>query len=647
MNFLRSTMTGVSLLVLAVLFIALVILGNATLSRARIDLTQNRLYTLSQGTKNILANIDEPVNLYFFFSDQAARDVPALRNYSTRVKEILSEFVQLANGKLKLHVIDPQPFSEDEDRASQYGLQSIPVGNSSDNVYFGLAGTNSTDGVQTISFFQPDKEPFLEYDLAKLVYTLAKPKKPVIALYSTLPMAGGFDPMTQQPQQPWIINEQIRQLFDLRVLGGDVKSIDKDVDVLMLVHPKGLSEQTLYAIDQFILRGGRAMIFVDPHADVAAPPPNPQNPGEMFQPRDSNLAKLFDAWGIKVDTNQIIGDSYYALSISYRQDQPPVRHLGIFNLDKASLAQDDVITSGLSNLTMDLAGSIQRLDNAKVTMTPLIRSSVAAMPIATEKVRFLPDPKDLQKGFAPTGQSYVLAARVSGKVPSAFPDGAPKPKEGDKKDEASADKDKKDEPKKDDAPPLKESTGPINVIVVADVDILSDRLWVRSQNFFGQRVASAFANNADFVVNALDNLVGNSDLLGMRGRAISYRPFTKVQELERDADQKFRAKEQELMAELQDTEKKLSELQSARQDKTAAGNTLILTPEQRAEVERFQSRKVEIRKELRQVRHDLDKDIQKLGNWMKVINIGLMPIVVSIIALLSWIGLRSWRRRTQ
>ena len=631
----RTTLTTGSLLVLAVLFVALIILSNMFLRGARLDLTENHLYTLSEGTRNILGDIDEPINLYFFYSERASRDIPVLRTYATRVRELLDEFVQVSKGQLNLHVIDPLPFSEDEDRAAQFGLQSIPVGANNETVYFGLAGTNSTDGLSVVPFFQPDKEAFLEYDLTKLIYNLANPEKPVLALISSLPMTGGFDPMTRQPGQPWVIYEQLQQLFDVRVLGGDIDQIDDDVRVLMVVHPKNLSDKTRYAIDQYVLGGGHAMFFVDPQAELETPL-NPNDPSAMFAEKSSDLPELFKAWGIEYNKDQIIGDSGYALSVSVSADKPPVRHLGILSIEKSGLDTSDVITADLSTINVAMSGFFKLAQDSKLSLTPLIHSSTFAGPIDASKARFLPDPSELAKGFQETGEPYTIAARLSGEVSSAFPDGKPQD------DSAEGAQDTASEAS--DSAHLATSKGPINIILVADTDILTDRLWVRSQNFFGQRLVSAWANNGDFIANSVDNLLGNSDLISMRSRATSSRPFTTVQALEREADAKFRVKEQELQAELQDTEAKLTELQQNRQDQGGA-QSLILTPEQRAEVEKFQQRKLEIRKDLRQVRRDLDQGIETLGNWLKFINIGLIPILLTVFALIMALLVRSRRHR--
>lgn len=626
LNVKRITFTTLTLLVLAALFIALTMLSNTLLRGMRLDLTEDNLYTVSAGTENILASIEEPINLYFFFSEDASKNVPVVRTYATRVQELLEEYVLAADGQLILHTIDPEPFSEAEDQATQFGLQAIPVGASGENLYFGLAGTNALDDVAVIPFFQPDKEAFLEYELSELIYGLANPKKPVIGLLSTLPMeGGGFNPMTQQGQASWVITEQLNQLFEVRSLSQDITAIDEDMDVLMLVHPKGLPEQTLYAIDQFILGGGKALIFIDPHADAEMVNPDPNNPtAAMVASRASNLTQLLEPWGVTVADAVVVGDRRYALPVSVGPNQAAVPHLGILGIDDSGLAQEDVILAELDTINMALAGYLEAKEGAANTLEPLITSSELAMPIPAERMGFMPDPGQLQQGFEPTGETYVLAARLQGNVKSAFPDGPPKNSATEAEDTAS-----KDPENSSTTTHLTESKTPINLIIVADTDLLTDRLWVRTQNFFGQRIVSAWANNGDFVVNALDNLTGNNDLISIRGQAVSARPFTTIDAIEREANTRFLATEQQLQQELQETERKLGELQTGRGD----DNTMIFSPEQQAELDRFQQRKLEIRKQLRKVRRDMDRDIEQVGTVLKVINIGLIPLLLSVLAL--------------
>lgn len=646
----KHTLGASALIILAVLFIALIMVSNALFRGVRFDFTENDLYTLADGTRNIIKSIDEPINLYFFFSQQGTENVPFLRSYANRVRELLEEFAAESDGKLELHVIDPQPFSEEEERAAAFDLQAVPAGPSGETIYFGLAGTNAVDTQLTIPFFQQENEEFLEYDVAKLVQGLVHPDKPVIGLYSSLPMSMSFDAATQQVRQPWVVVSQIEQLFELRQLDASMSGLD-DVDVLMLAHPKNLPEDALYAIDQFLLGGGKALIFVDPHAEADAPPQDPQNPyAAMTANRASDLERLFKAWGIRYDRTQVLGDRRYALEINAGGGKA-VRHLAILGMNEDALSAQDVVTARLDSINVAMAGILGVDDKKSLTMTPLIESSTESMPLPASRFAFMTDPESLQNGFEPTGERYVVAARFEGPLSSAFPEGAPGKADaaetpetgaegGSKSDEGAAPGGPDDAVAAGSNGPAAKSAKAVHLIVVADADMLSDWLWVRTQNFFGQRISTAWANNGDFVANALDNLTGSGDLISIRGRATFSRPFEKVEALQRAADEALLAKEQALQTELTETEQKLTELQSRRDDQSA----LILTPEQSAEIERFQAEKLRVSRELRQVRHDLDKSIEDLGTWLKVINIALVPVLISIIALLSLLLRRRQRK---
>jgi ABC-type uncharacterized transport system involved in gliding motility auxiliary subunit len=627
----RSTLGGGMLLALALLFIGLTVLFNYALRGWRLDLTQNRLYTTAAGTDRALANIKEPINLYFFFSEKAAAGIPELSTYGVRVRELLQELVSRSNGKLHLHVIDPQPFSEEEDRAAELGVRGVPLGAANGaQFYFGLAGTNSTDGRQAIEFFDPKKEQFLEYDVVKLVYQLANPKKPVVAWLSTLPMTGGFDPRTGQMREPWLIYSDAQQLYDLRPLEQNATRVDPATNVLVLVHPKELSPATQFAIDQYALQGGHILVFVDPFAEGDTSGAEAGNPmAAMGADKSSHLAPLLTAWGVKFNTDQVIADRGHALSVTLRQGEQPVEHLGILGLDRGSFAADDVITAGLSNVNVATAGYLepltgvqacQPLKGGRPCFEPLLQSSAEAEPYPVARFRMLFDPASLLDGFKPTGRRYVIGARVSGNVHSAFPGGPPQGVTL--------------------APGqvvLKQSAKPLNLVVFADTDMLSDFMWVRAQNFFGQRMTQAWASNGDLVENALDNLAGSADLISVRGRATFQRPFDRVERLRHAADERLHSKEQELEAQLRETETKLTALQS----KKDSGSTLILTPEQEQEIEHFQTEKLRIRKELRAVRAGLNEDIERLGTTLKLINIVMVPLTFAVVALFVWL----WRRR--
>jgi ABC-type uncharacterized transport system involved in gliding motility auxiliary subunit len=611
---------------LAVLFLGVVMLSNLGLRGMRLDLTQNRLYTLSPGTQQVLAEINEPVNLYFYFSrDAAAKHAPLIMPYASRVREFLEEVAARSGGKILLRVIDPQPFTEDEDHAAEAGLQALPAGAGADTIYFGLAGTNSTDGRTAIPSFQPDREEFLEYDVAKLVHELATPKKPVIGLLSSLPMQGQFSPMTGQMGEQWPILSQIEQLFTVRTLTAELDHIDKDVDVLMLVHPKQLPQKALYAIDQFVMRGGRMLLFVDPDSGADTSGQDPSNPfAGATANHSSNLQPLLSAWGIDYDPTKVVGDLSLGLEVRASMQAPPTRHIGILGLRRNDMDPKDVVTASLDVINVATAGFLSARPGTKATIEPLLRTSASAAPIPAQRFNALSDPATLRDGFKSTGTRYALAVRLTGPLPSAFPQGAPP----DQKPAAG--------------PPaahLSQSAVPANIVVVADTDMLMDYMWVQTRELMGQRIAQAFANNGDFVANVLDNLSGSGALISIRGRATFTRPFERVEVLKRRADDRLRSKALELQSELQQTESKLTELQNKRNDQAS----LMLTPEQEQELKRFTTEKARVRKELRETQRGLDVDIDRLGTWLKVINIAVAPLAVAIAGVII-LALRRRRR---
>lgn len=602
--------SSAGLLLIALAFLAFNMVSGLALTNARLDLTEQKLYTISDGTRQILGELDEPINLYFFYSDKSAKDLVVLRNYARRVEEMLKAYAQAADGKIKLHIVDPEPFSEDEDKAAEFGLQAVPAQQGGDAIYFGLAGTNSVDDHQVIPFFPLDQEEFLEYEVSRLVQSLAHPQRPVVGVLSGLPLNGGFDMQTQQPSSPWMVMEEIRQLFQIESLKPDVDQIPDKVSVLLLVHPKNLSEQTQYAIDQFVLRGGKLLAFVDPwsEADHAMP-----MPGEMGgEGKSSDLPALFKAWGFEMLPGKVLGDGAYAMSVSMGQGERPARHPAWLTLPRQALDPSDVATANLETLTVATAGILRPLEGAKTHFVPLIHSSEYAMPFDAQRFAMLRNPQELMGELNPSGDRYTVAARISGPAQSAFPDGIEGRKDGLK----SADN--------------------INVIVVADTDMLTDRMWVQVQDFFGQRVPQPWADNSAFAINALDNLSGSEALISVRSRGRFTRPFTVVEDLQRQAEARFREQEQALKQRLSETEEKLASLQN--QDPAKA---LELTPEQQATLQQFMQEKLRIRKELREVNYQLNADIEKLGRTLKFINIALVPLVLTLGVLLLW----AWRRR--
>jgi ABC-type uncharacterized transport system involved in gliding motility auxiliary subunit len=624
----KRLLTGTGIALAAILFGAFNMISNAALRSARFDLTEHKLYTLSDGTKNVLRNLGEPITLRFYLSKKLATGLPGIKGYATRVQEMLEEYAHIAGGQLLLQVMDPEPFSEEEDRAVAYGLQGIPLDNGSTQFYFGLAGTSSTDELEVIPFFQPEREEFLEYDLTKMIHGLANPKKKILGLLSSLPIDGvGAMPVMQQRggSQPWLIVTHIEQMFEIKNIESTASTIPEDVSVLMVVHPKALGDPILYAIDQFVLHGGHAMIFVDPLAESDSGGGNPMNPIGGGGPRNSDLPKLFEAWGLEMVKGKVLGDLPLAKKVQIqRQARMQVVDYPVWvDFRQEHFSQDDIVTAQVPSITMASAGILQQKGDVGTELIPLVQSDEAAMKIDASRLSFMPDLGAILSSYKPEGKKMMVAVRVTGKVKTAFPDGQPKEptKDGDTNTAAPIDSDEKPS-----RPHVAESKDPINVIVVADTDILQDKFWAKVQNFFGQRIGIPTSGNGTFVTNALDNLTGSNDLISVRSRAGYSRPFTLLRALQQDAEQQFRQKEQALQERLKATESKLQEMQSQKPE----GNVMIMSAEQQQAMGAFRQDLVQVRKELRSVQHELGKNIESVESWVKFINIGLVPVLIGI-----------------
>ena len=614
-----------------VLFFAVNILASTTLRSMRIDLTEEKLFTLSDGSKEIAANLDEPINLYFFFSEEVAADVPSLRDYGNRVLEMLEEYVLASDGSISLEVVDPVRFSEEEDRAVEEGLYGVQV--ESEKLYCGLLGTNSTDDKEIIAFFDPSKERFLEYDISRLIYTLAHPKKPVVGIVTALPLEGAPpNPMLQSPGQPaWQVVDQLRNFFDTRMLGLDFEEIDEEVDLLLLVHPKDLSESAQYAVDQFVLAGGKAVVYVDPwcESDLStAEPGNPISRGGA----PSDLKRLFDAWGVEMADGKVVGDEKYGLTVVAGGQRNPeqVQYVVWLGLREEAFDSQDAVTSLLDNMTVPSVGILQKKPDATTDFQPLLQSSELAMKIETSFIEIMPDPKRILQQFVPEHERLTLAARLSGPATSAFPEGPPGAREPDAEDpQGDEEGDTPDDGHLAD--------GSINVIVVADADNLADRYWIQEERLFGQ-ISLGYrktSDNGDFLMNALENLAGGDDLISIRARGRSQRPFDRVEEIRRDAERRFLEKEQALQGRLTQIQNRINELQREKSADTA----MILSPEQADELKKARDEQLSTRKELRKVQLDLRSDVESLGTRIKWLNIGLLPALIIVGA----VGLGAWR----
>jgi ABC-type uncharacterized transport system involved in gliding motility auxiliary subunit len=639
----RRAVAGVALVCIAMMLISVNIIA-ARFFAWRLDLTSERLYTLSRGTQQTLARIEEPITLRFYYSTRLADEVPSYGVYAQRVRELLDQYVAAAHGKIRLEVYNPLPFSDVEDRAVAFGLQGVPLDVAGEQVYFGLAATNSTDDQQVIAFFQPDRERFLEYDLTKLVHSLAFPKKTVVGLISTLPLEGDMMAMMRgRPSEPMAIMEQLQQLDTVKPLAANIDAIPPDVDVLMLVHPQNLSDKTLFAIDQFVLKGGKALVFVDPLSELQASHPSQLNP--PGSPTASNLERLFKSWGFEVPAKTVAGDRRDAQRVGVpgsRGGTRPLDYIAWLNLKTDNLNRTDMITADLSHVMMASSGIIEPIEGAKTTIEPLITTSSDSMKIPAEKLTGLPDVAGLLAEFKPEDKRYLLAAHVTGPIESAFPDGPPKPPEP-AKPEAKEGETAPPEPEA--KPPatewLKQSAQPINVVVVADTDMLDDRFWLQKQEFFGQRLLVPTANNGDFVANAIEVLAGGDDLVGLRSRGTSARPFEVVERIQREAQASYSAEERALQAKLKDTQAKLASLTG----KDQANAPTNLSAEQTKAIEEFRADMVQTRRQLRDVQAALRSDIGRLKTGLEFFDIALIPIIVAAAAIV--LGALRLRRRSR
>ena len=611
-----------------VLLIAVLIISS--LPRLRVDLTEDRLYTLSDATRNILRNLDRPIELTFFYSESAVAQVPQVRAYGVRVQEMLREMVIASNGQLQLNVVDPEPFSEEEDLAAEFGIQAVPLAQGREAVYFGVVATDpatrtEVDGgvYDAIPLIRPDQEEFLEYEFSRLLTRVLDPNPPVVGLLSVLDLDGGFNPATNQATGPWAVMETVRYMYDVERVRTDADTISEDIDILMVVHPQELPPQTLYAIDQFVLGGGRALIFVDPNSDTQTQ--IALSGGGYRDTMASDLPGLLHAWGVEYDPTQVVTNREQALYVTLQQGQRPVAHYGMLGLTRDNSAfTNDVVTGQLQVMNMSSVGALAPVEGASTTFDPLIRTTPETMLMGTGFFSEMGDPTLLIDEFVSEDTARVIGARVSGPARSAFPDGPP-----------SAD-DAEDEPAPANPDHLAQSTGEIGVIIVSDTDVLADRMWAQSQQVAGQRVINAFASNGDFVINALDNLTGSSELVSIRSRGSYARPFTRVLALQRAADERLREEETNLLRRLSETEQQLTAL-------NREGATGI-SPEQEAEIERFVQQQVETRRALRDVQFQLNREIDRLGGILKLINTALIPTLLVIAVVIGMI-IRNQRRR--
>ena len=583
----RRAYAAAAVALAAVIFVALNLASNSLIRTARLDLTSNGQFTLSQGTRNTIAKVDEPITLRFFFSKQVTAKYGPINDYARRVRDLLSEYANLSGGKIKIEEIDPQPFTDAEDQADAAGIagQSLETG---EKVYFGLSGVNSIDGRATIAYFAPQREPYLEYDITSLVYRLSHPKKTGLAILTSLPLAG-----QQGTTPPFTIYSELSENYATQMLPADFSSIPAGVNVLLIAHPGPLTDAQSYVIDQFVLAGGRALIFVDPKSELAEAS---AARGGGQAPLSSDLGPLFKAWGVGYDPQSVVADKALALQVGSSGANATSYPVWI-GLKEDQFNDQDTISASLQVMNLATAGALSPLKGATTKFVPLASSSNEAALLPTAELQIL-QPQDLMDAVKPTGQTYTLAARITGTAKSAYPQNGGR------------------------------QSGNVNIVVVGDSDLLSDRFWVQTQDVAGQTIGTPFADNASLVLDGVENLSGSDDLISLRTRATRDRSFSVVRDIESHADEQFQQQRAVLQQKLQETQQRLASLE---QGSGQSGNTI--TAAQSKEIDNFKRQLAETRTSLRQVERNLRKDIDALGDLLAFINVALVPLLVAAFAV--------------
>ncbi len=588
-------------------FLLLNVLLEIVTPRLKIDLTADRLFTASSGTKKIINDIKEPVTLTLYVSKELSKLVPQYAPFIARVEDTLEDYAARSNGKIRLILRNPEPFSDVEDEAIAAGLQSAAMQGSAEKFYFGLVGTNSVDGKEIIPFFSLDREQFLEYDLSKLLFSLASPQRKKVAILSGLPLSGDeMAALFGQTPQPWAFLQALQQFFATEMLPESVKEIPVDTDVLLVIHPDDFPPETLKAIDAFVVKGGKVLAFVDPLSEAARPKSTLNLPSET--PKIA-FSDILQAWGVTLAKEQFVADHRYARRVQVEVEgrQQEISYLAWLGLQEQALAKNDVMISSLKQLNVGSAGALQVIKNNKsvINITPLVTSSPESMLMPIDLLRPSPDALKILQEFKPQNINYTLAMRLEGKVMSAFSN-----------------------------QPLGKET---RLIVVADTDMLRDALWTQNVMDNGVPALLPFADNGMFVVSAIEDLSGGGALAGLGSRGTTNRPFTTIQAMQRVAEEKFSRKELELQNELKNTQSKLEALLKTEQQQGAG----IVTPEQQQVITDFQQKVSNLRKELRNVQRILRKDIERVETIVLVLNIAVLPVLLSIAGM--YIVRRKWK----
>ena len=598
--------------VVVLLFIAIAV--NLIFSRTatRVDLTEDKLYTLSEGTKSILGKLDTPVQIRYYFSKSIPELDQGLRTYAQRVEDLLAEYRLHSKGKLEVKKLDPKPDSDAEDSANLDGVEGQMTQLGGDKIYFGIS-ISCLDAKVAIPFISPQRERLLEYDLTRAISQVIKPTKANLGVMSGLPIFGAMDPMAMMRggggrQEPWVFINELKADFNVKEIPLTADKIDDDVNVLVVVYPKGISDAAQYAIDQFVMRGGKLVAFLDP-LSVLDSRSNPQNPLQAAAGSGASLDKLLKAWGLEFDLQKVVSDKRFLTELQDPRTGRPQGNPSFLSLTGAAMDTNDVATTQLGRMILPFAGHFTGTPADGLKQTVIFHSSTDSQLTDKMMAQF-----GATEEFKASGTEYKLGVRLTGKFKSAFPDGKPA---GEAKDA--------DAPKTEDAH-LKEAKDEGVVVLLGDSDLLYEQFYAQVRELFGQKIMMPFAANLTFLQNLLEQMGGDKDLIGIRSRATLNRPFTLVREMQAKAELAYESKIKVLEKDLADAQQKINELQRAKGD----GQQAILSEEQKKEITQFQRRRAEVNRELKEVRKNLRRDVDSLENTTKWANILVMPFAVSL-----------------
>ncbi|HOE00584.1 MAG TPA: Gldg family protein [Kiritimatiellia bacterium] len=606
--------------VLGILVVANILLSSV---RLRTDLTAERLYTLSPGTVAMVRELERPVTLKFYFTKGNPNIPVPLKNYVQRTQDFLRELVARSGGKLALEMLDPQPDSDAEEWAQRYGLLPQATGRlgAQPDFYLGLVAVAGTREA-AIPVLDPSAESQLEYLVVRLVQEVTQSRRPRIGIMSSLPALAEetmpFLPPSQQ-KQDWLFVTELKQQYTVVSVPLDAKEIADDIDTLLVIHPKGISQPTLFALDQFVLRGGHLVAYLDPQCIADAPSDEMRG----MPPPSSDINGLAQAWGVTVDVSRVVADVAAATPINIGEGRAERLPAWLTLRGAENLNPAEITTGSLESLMVPFAGVIQGKPAEGLQMTTLVTASSNAVTLNLYQARNALDASTRDGIPAPNA---AIAVQLTGNFTTAFPDGPPAA-EG---EEADADK------PADTNTWLKASAAPGAVVMVADADILVTDFMARGINFFGRTLYQPFNDNLNFTLNIVEQMSGSPALIGLRGRGKFDHPFDRVLALEKAAQEQWQAQEEQLQQKLMETQQRLNELQAAKSD----DQQLVLSAEQKAELEKFRQQRFETQRQLKDVRKNLRHSIESLGLRLKVINLMAVPLVVAVFGVVL-----GWRRR--